>query len=134
MTSDTVGLEDLFKCRRCGDCCKGYGGTYITETEIDNICRHLGLERNTFIRRFCQMSGDRPVLAQGLNGYCIFWDKQCSIHAVKPRMCRNWPFIESILVDAKNWQTMAATCPGMRVGASDEQIQSCVREFIRKSC
>jgi Fe-S-cluster containining protein len=104
MTSDTLGRGDLFKCRRCGECCKGYGGTYITESEIDNICRFLGLERNTFIERYCQMSGDRPVIAQGSNGYCIFWDQLCLIHAVKPRMCRNWPFIEGILVDPKNWQ------------------------------
>ena len=134
MTSDTVGLGDLFACRRCGDCCKGYGGTYITENEINNICRFLGLERNTFVKRYCQMSGDRPVIAQGLDGYCIFWDKLCIIHAVKPRMCRNWPFIESLLVDAKNWQAMAASCPGMRATASDDQIQKCVSEFIHKSC
>ena len=45
MTSDTIGpgRGDLFACRRCGDCCKGYGGTYITENEIDNIGRYLGL-------------------------------------------------------------------------------------------
>ena len=116
------------------DCCKGYGGTYITANEINNICRFLGLERNTFIKRYCQMSGDRPVIAQGLDGYCIFWDKLCIIHAVKPRMCRNWPFIESLLIDAKNWQAMAASCPGMRAGASDDQIQKCVSEFIHKSC
>ena len=136
MTSDTIGpgRGDLFACRRCGDCCKGYGGTYITENEIDNICRYLGLERNTFIKHYCQMSGDRPVIAQGLDGYCIFWDKLCIIHAVKPRMCRNWPFIESILVDPRNWQAMAASCPGMRAGVSDDQIQRCVSEFINKSC
>ena len=134
MTSDIVGRGDLFTCRRCGECCKGYGGTYITENEIDNICRYLGLERNTFIERYCQVSGDRPVIAQGANRYCIFWDKLCIIHAVKPRMCRNWPFIESILVDPRNWQAMAASCPGMRAGVSDDQIQRCVSEFIHKSC
>ena len=134
MTSDIVGRGDLFACRRCGECCKGYGGTYITENEIDNICRYLGLERNTFIERYCQVSGDRPVIAQGANRYCIFWDKLCIIHAVKPRMCRNWPFIESILVDPRNWQAMAASCPGMRAGVSDDQIQRCVSEFINKSC
>lgn len=133
MTSDTVGLGDLFVCQRCGDCCKGYGGTYITENEIDNICRFLGLGHNTFIKRYCQMSGDRPLIAQGLDGYCIFWDKLCTIHTVKPRMCRNWPFIESLLIDAKNWQAMAASCPGMRAGASHDQIQKCVKEFIHKS-
>jgi len=133
MTFDTVAQGDLFACRRCGDCCKGYGGTYITEREIDMISRYLGLEPNTFIKRYCQMSGGRPLIAQGTDGYCIFWNKLCGIHAVKPRMCRNWPFIESILVDPKNWKAMAASCPGMRLDVSDDQIQRCVCEFIDKS-
>jgi hypothetical protein len=47
-------------------------------------------------------------------------------------MCRRWPFIESILVDAGNWHAMAATCPGMRVDVSDDQIQNCVRAVIQK--
>ena len=133
MTSDTISPDDLFECQCCGNCCKGYGGTYLTESEIQTICRHLGLEQNIFIRRYCQISGGRPVIAQGLNGYCIFWDKVCTIHAVKPRMCRNWPFIENILVDATNWQAMAASCPGMKMDFSDHQIKRCVREVLNKS-
>ena len=134
MTSDTLRRKDLFSCRRCGECCKGYGGTYITEDEINHICRYLGLDRNRFLKHYCQLSGDRPVIAQGSNGYCIFWDKLCRIHAVKPRMCRNWPFIESLLVDAGNWHAMAASCPGMRVGVRDDQIQRCFSEFINQFC
>jgi Fe-S-cluster containining protein len=134
MTSDAVSAGDLFSCRCCGECCKGYGGTYITEDEINTICRYLSLERNAFMSRYCQISGNRPVVAQALNGYCIFWDKVCTIHPVKPRMCKNWPFIENILVDATNWQVMAASCPGMRTDFSDHQIQRCVREVLNKSC
>ena len=134
MTSDAVRPDDLFACQCCGDCCKGYGGTYITKNEINTICHYLGLEPNIFVRRDCQMSGDRPVIAQGLNGYCIFWDKVCTIHPVKPRMCRNWPFIENVLVDATNWQVMAASCPGMQTDFSDHQIKRCVREVLNKSC
>jgi Fe-S-cluster containining protein len=133
MTSDTLGQGDLFTCQRCGDCCKGYGGTYITENEIEVISRYLGLDRHTFIKRHCLMSGERFLIAQGTNGYCTFWDKLCTIHAVKPRMCRNWPFIESILIDPRNWKAMAASCPGMRGGFSDDQIQRSVGELIHKS-
>jgi len=28
---------DIFKCRQCGECCKGYGGTFVTENEIEAI-------------------------------------------------------------------------------------------------
>ena len=133
MTSDAVTPQDLFACQNCGQCCKGYGGTYITESEIKNICRYLGLDRKRFVRCYCQMSGGKSLVAQAENGYCIFWERQCTIHPVKPHMCRKWPFIESILVDASNWQTMAASCPGMRTDFSDRQIRNCVRQLIRKS-
>ena len=132
MTSDSFTPDDLFACRYCGDCCKGYGGTYITQCDINNICRYLGLQPDNFIKQYCQMSGDRPVIAQGLNGYCIFWDKMCTIHPVKPQMCKKWPFIENILVDATNWQAMAASCPGMQTDFSGHQITKCVSEVLNK--
>ena len=133
MSSDPVTPQDLFTCQCCGQCCKGYGGTYVTESEIDDICRYLSLDRQKFIQQYCQISGGKPLIAQTESGYCIFWDQLCTIHPVKPRICRQWPFIESVLVDARNWQAMAASCPGMRTDFSDAQIQKCVRERIQKS-
>jgi Fe-S-cluster containining protein len=134
MSSDDLTAADLFSCQRCGNCCKGYGGTYLTGAEIDNICRYLGLGREQFLRHYCQLSGNKPLVAQGENGYCIFWDQLCTIHPVKPQLCQKWPFIESILVDVRNWQIMAASCPGMRTGFSDGQIQKCIRDVLNKSC
>ncbi len=133
MKCDPLAPQDLFTCQFCGQCCKGYGGTYVSEYEIDAICRYLGLDRQRFIQRYCQISGDRPLIAQAQNGYCVFWNQLCTIHPVKPQMCRKWPFIESVLVDALNWQSMAASCPGMRTDFSDDQIQKCVHEFVKKS-
>jgi hypothetical protein len=43
-------------------------------------------------------------------------------------MCREWPFIGSVLVDGKNWYAMAGSCPGMRTDVIDDQIKACVRE------
>lgn len=131
MISENLAPDDLFSCQRCGDCCKGYGGTYLTESDIDRICRYLGIRREHFMRDVCQMSGGKLVIAQAENGYCALWDQQCTVHPVKPQMCRRWPFIESILVDAANWRAMAAGCPGMRVDFSDDQIQNCVRAVIK---
>ena len=133
MKCDPSAPQDLFTCQFCGQCCKGYGGTYVSEYEIDAICQYLGLDREHFIQRYCQVSGDRPLIAQAQNGYCVFWNQLCTIHPVKPQMCRKWPFIESVLVDAVNWQSMAASCPGMRTDFSDDQIQKCVHEIVKKS-
>ncbi|MDX1708628.1 MAG: YkgJ family cysteine cluster protein [Desulfobacterales bacterium] len=133
MTSDALKPEEVFSCQRCGDCCKGYGGTYLTETDIERICRYLSINREQFLKDVCQLSGGKPLIAQAQNGYCILWDRQCTIHPVKPQMCRRWPFIESILIDAGNWHAMASICPGMRVDVSDDQIHKCIDAVMKKS-
>jgi Fe-S-cluster containining protein len=127
MPSDPQTHPEIFKCQKCGACCKGYGGTFLTRKDIKTIAEYTGTDPRTFIARYCQLSGDKPILAQSPNGYCIFWDKLCTIHPVKPRMCSEWPFIKSVLVDVKNWHAMAGLCPGMRTDVIDDKIKACVR-------
>ncbi len=120
----------IFQCRQCGDCCRGYGGTCLTDADIRAISRFIDENADDFVRKYCRFSGDRPILAQGGDGYCVFWDEVCVIHPVKPRMCREWPFIRSVLTDVANWRIMAGSCPGMRTDISDEAIQACVRREL----
>ena len=128
MPSDCIGPQELFECRKCGDCCKGFGGTYLARKDIKAISRYIGVDPEIFIVQYCSLSGTKPVLAQRSDGYCIFWDKLCTIHPVKPRMCRKWPYIESILVDAKNWLIMADSCPGILTELPVEAVQ----EYVKK--
>ncbi|MDO9567516.1 MAG: YkgJ family cysteine cluster protein [Candidatus Desulfaltia sp.] len=125
--------SDIFKCEKCGDCCKGYGGTFVTEKDIKAIAGYLKTDHKSFIKDYCYMSGSRPVLAQQKNGYCIFWDKICTIHPVKPKMCKQWPFIKSVLIDVNNWQIMASVCPGIRIDMPDDIIGECVRKELSKN-
>jgi uncharacterized protein len=123
--------EDIFECRQCGECCNGYGGTYITPKDIAAIAEFIGSDPDRFVTEYCQMSGSRPVLAVGENGYCVFWkNKICTIHPVKPRMCRAWPFLESVVTDPDNWRVMSSMCPGIRTDASNGQIIRCVRRVV----
>ncbi len=115
---------DLFVCRRCGDCCKGYGGTAVDEADIAAIARHLHLDPGEVRERFCLPAGRGFLLGQRQDGYCIFWDGICRIHPVKPRMCRRWPFIEGLLRDPVNWRVMASVCPGMRAEAPLTRVLS----------
>ena len=133
MPSRSIEPSDIFKCKRCGDCCKGYGGTFVSEKEIKLIAEFLNVNPQGFIDTYCQMSAEKPVLAQGKNGYCIFWDEKCRIHPVKPRMCKFWPFIESVLIDIENWQIMAGLCPGMRTDVSDRTIRRCVEKELSRN-
>ncbi len=125
--------KDIFTCRQCGDCCRGYGGTYVTPEDIAAIAAYLGTDPAHFVSDYCQMSGSRPVLAQGKDGYCTFArDRICTIHPVKPRMCRAWPYLESVMVDVGNWRAMAGSCPGIQTDVPDAVILERVREEIRR--
>jgi hypothetical protein len=104
----------------------------LTGNDIKTIAGYIGTDPPTFIAKYCQLSGDKPILAQGANGYCIFWDKFCTIHSVKPRMCSEWPFIKSVLIDVKNWHIMAGLCPGMRTDVIDNKIKACVKKEREK--
>ena len=122
----------VFECQQCGECCKGYGGTYVTEKDVEAIAAFIGVAPEGFVNTYCRISGRKPVLAQGENGYCIFWKKLCGIHPVKPRMCREWPFIRTVLKAPENWRMMASCCPGMRTDVSDETIVACVSDALTR--
>ena len=63
MPSDTNNPPTLFKCLQCGDCCKGYGGTYVTDKDIEAIAEFIGCNADSFVARYCTLSGNRPLLA-----------------------------------------------------------------------
>lgn len=128
-----VTPDDLFKCRKCGDCCRGYGGTYVTGNDITAISDYIGISSDRFIKEFCAFSGSRPLLSQKADGYCVFWDKVCTIHPVKPRMCKSWPFIPAVLADPSNWNIMAGSCPGIQTGFPPEIVASLVAKMIRQT-
>lgn len=123
---------DIFKCKKCGSCCKGFGGTYVTPENIQEIADYINETPDTVLNKYCQMSGKRPVLAVDENGWCVFYEDLCTIHPVKPAMCKAWPFIESVLIDVNNWHMMSGSCMGMRIDFPDEVISTCVRSVIEK--
>jgi len=123
-----LGASDIFQCRQCGECCKGFGGTLLTETDVRGIADYLDMAPDDFTRTCCAESDFGLVLVQGEDGYCTFAENAlCKIHPVKPRMCRAWPFIEGVLKDSGNWQIMAGACPGIRADVPDEDLVRIVR-------
>ena len=105
----------------------------ITEKEIETIAAYIHTDPDTFVENYCQISGGKRILAQVGDMYCIFWDGLCTIHPVKPRMCKTWPFIESILVDTSNWYIMASLCPGIRTDVPNRIIKKCVTEKLSRN-
>ncbi len=128
MASEHTTSNEIFECQQCGQCCTGFGGTYVTENDIQNICRYITADPATFIEQYCDMSGSRPVLTTADAGSCVFFDpeKQCTIHPVKPYMCRAWPFIKTLIANPENWDIMANSCPGIKKGVAHQDIQRIV--------
>ncbi|RLB88796.1 MAG: YkgJ family cysteine cluster protein [Deltaproteobacteria bacterium] len=128
MDSKYKTAEDIFECQLCGDCCKGFGGTYVTDRDILKIASFINADPATFVETYCDYSGSRPVLTLGTNGACVFFDteKQCTIHPVKPYMCRAWPYIKTIIKNPENWNVMASACPGIKKDIPHDTLQQIV--------
>lgn len=102
----------------------------MSEREIERISQYLKIDPDCLLRDYCQWSAGRPLVKTSGSGYCIFWDKLCTIHKVKPRMCKIWPFIESMLVDPTNWAVVQSVCPGIRRNAKSEDLTEYVMEVL----
>jgi Fe-S-cluster containining protein len=135
MPFDPTNDGRIFVCQMCGDCCKGYGGTYVSDEDIERIARFIGVDPAYLLERYCQISGGKPLLAQADSGYCVFWDqnRMCTIHPVKPAMCKAWPFLESVLIDMDNWLMMAQCCPGIRTNVPEHWIKKVIQHKLPKS-
>jgi Fe-S-cluster containining protein len=105
----------------------------VTEGDVRRIADYIKADSAGFVGQYCCISGGRPVLAQNTNGYCVFWNGICTIHPVKPPMCRAWPFIQSVLIDIKNWHAMADSCPGIRTDIPDDIIKKCVKRQFEEA-
>ena len=124
--------EDIFQCQMCGECCTGFGGTYVSDEDILEISAFIGCDPSNFKKTYCNRSGTRWVLALSTTEKCIFFDKEkaCTIHPVKPSMCRAWPFIQTVVNHPENWDAMAGSCPGMKKGVSHDTLKRIVSREI----
>ncbi len=124
--------SDIFECTQCGDCCTGFGGTYLTDEDIANISKYINVDAKDFVVKFCDISGSKFVLTQSKDTKCIFFDKLCTIHPVKPYMCKAWPFIKTLVAHPENWNAMANSCKGMCKDVPYEQLISIVSVDVEK--
>ena len=68
--------SDIFSCQKCGVCCKGYGGTFVTADDVGAISSFLNEDPAVLINKYCRKSGSKSVLTQNKDGYCILWSEQ----------------------------------------------------------
>ncbi len=103
----------VFDCRQCGECCHGDKGILVTPEEAENLAAFLGLTLGELQSRYLIASSLGPQVGNW-NGACIFLaDNRCRVHPVKPRICREWPFLPALLAHADEFEAAKEACPGL---------------------
>ncbi|TWI71798.1 hypothetical protein LZ24_01815 [Desulfobotulus alkaliphilus] len=126
--------DPVFDCKQCGECCVGFGGTYVSKEDILAIAAFTGMSEDTLRETCCQISANGPVLAVNGENRCVFQKQNiCSIHPVKPRMCREWPFIPAVLRQPGNWRLMGDACPGIMKDALPEAVYARTLAELKKT-
>ncbi len=109
-----------FTCTGCGDCCTGAPGyVWVRDEDIERLASHLGLDVDTFERRYVRRVGVRKSLIEYSNGDCVFFDPQkrnCSVYEARPLQCRTWPFWDSNIKSKATWKQTCKVCPGSGQG------------------
>ena len=122
----TIGEQPWFKdglkfrCTGCGDCCTGAPGyVWVNAAEIAALASQVGLDVETFERRYVRRIGIRKSLVEFPNGDCVFFDNQsrkCGVYEARPRQCKTWPFWDSNLRSPTTWKQTCEVCPGSGQG------------------
>ncbi|HAY20988.1 MAG TPA: YkgJ family cysteine cluster protein [Desulfobacterales bacterium] len=103
----------VFRCQLCGECCEGRGGILPTAIEIEIIARFLKMSVRQFKETYLESTPLGLTVKNKTAGGCIFNDQgRCQIHPVKPRICRNWPFLPAILLHENEFEAAKSVCPG----------------------
>ncbi len=121
-----IDKRPVFSCRQCGECCRGEKGILVTAAEHTAMAAYLGLPPDDFAARYLVETPLGPQLASR-NSACILQaEGLCLVHPVKPRICREWPYLPALLRHADEFAAAKEACPGLAADAGHE-------EFIKAS-
>ncbi len=122
--------QEVFRCRQCGECCRGEKGILVTPAEEKAMAAHLGLSAAEFARRFLVETSLGPQLASS-QGRCVMQvGSLCRVHPVKPRICREWPFLRALMEDAEEFAAAKEACPGLAPEAPHEAFVRAGRQHL----
>ena len=114
-----------FECQCCGRCCHGRGGIRVSRTEIETISAFLDLDPAEFIVRYTLLRNGNREIGITDDGACHFLkDKVCSIHPVKPAICRLWPWLPGALSEEMGFLSLKQDCPGVARDAAWDDFKA----------
>ena len=107
-----------FECQPgCTACCRQKGFVYLTESDLKNIAKYLGMKASEFEQRYVYRTKNLLRLRMPRHTQCHFLEETgCSIHPAKPTQCRIFPYWPELVEDKKEWRKTATWCPGIGKG------------------
>ena len=49
--------DSVFSCKQCGECCIGYGGTFVTDQDIERISAYISVDPHGFVEKILLFFG-----------------------------------------------------------------------------
>ncbi|MFO7711199.1 MAG: YkgJ family cysteine cluster protein [Candidatus Woesearchaeota archaeon] len=144
-------LELGKECRNCGRCCQ-YTSGYVLPADIRPIAEYLGITEEELKDRYLE---EVDVFNTALYkpktkkpyGPCVFYEKGCSIHAVKPFHCRigtcskhgkaitEWFYLNYCVTDnissLRQWAARVKVIPTIEGGRIDELVTTDLKKKIQ---
>jgi len=124
-----------FSCKRCSACCRYEAGfVYLCEKDMERLAEHLEMDKSGFIKTYCRWVADTQgeevlSLKEKYNFDCIFWKSGCTVYQARPLQCRTFPFWESVVSSAGNWEMAASGCPGINSG--ELHTEKAIGEYLK---
>ena len=121
-SSETLGFLERHKCQACGRCCCWPGNVFLYPADVSRVATWLRLTQGELFVSFCRIvwwfwKGQRQyrVCPRHTGNDCAFLeDGLCSIHAVKPLVCRAGPAGWHWVSNASIFSSYVRHCPGFR--------------------
>lgn len=117
--------KDAYECLCCGECCHGQGGIRITEEEAQLQAVYLGIRPEKYLDKYTILRNGNREIGIREDGACHFLkDKICSIHPVKPAICRLWPWLPGALAEEVGFIGLKGGCAGIDPEATWEEFKA----------
>lgn len=125
-----------FECQRCSFCCRHEPGyVFLSETDLMEMVKELGMKRESFIDKYCTWVDigffKRLSLIEKENNDCIFWSEGgCAVYKARPLQCRSYPFWSHVVENSGTWLEESKSCPG--IGKGEVHSAEEIEEWLQK--
>lgn len=116
----------VFRCKRCGKCCREEGVVHFRESEIVPAAKMLGITRQEFEKEFLISIGSRKYHAVTDKKGCRFLNgSRCIINDVKPKQCSTFPYWKEYVNRNGELRNFLRPCPGVTL------VNDCIVYLVR---